>query len=65
MLACPEGYMYIEEVKKCYKLIKRRLNWDASRGICKKFHPSLQLATVFSQNDQNAISKYLKSQNGR
>ena len=57
--------MYIEEVKKCYKLIKRRLNWETSRGICQKFHPGLQLATIFNQNDQNALSKYLKSQNGR
>jgi len=58
---CPMGFVHMENVGKCYKLISDRLSWDDARSNC--IGLEAHLAAVLNKQQDDAIGGYLKSFN--
>ena len=64
ILGCPADFAFLPEANKCYRLVTDKLSWEGARERCKSLHSKSHLVVVNDQQEQDAITGFLKFQNG-
>jgi len=59
LLVCPAGFEYSAEVKRCYKVIPERLDWNDAREKCSSLSPGAHLSVTRNKFEDEVIRAYL------
>jgi hypothetical protein len=57
---CPLGFEYQPEVDSCFTLISQRMTWKSATDRCRQVLPGVHLAAITSQEENDAIVRYLQ-----
>ena len=63
ILGCPPGFQYLPEARGCYKIVLEGLSWTQSQARCPQLDPRAHLAVITSEQQNDAITNYIRSFN--
>lgn len=60
--ACPLGFDYLPEAGRCFIFISEEMTWDDATARCRGIMSGAHLVAITSQEEQDAIVRYIKLQ---